>query len=262
MFSKFIFVLSTLFIITNVLNADKLADIKKAGVMVAGIKYDFKPFGFINKSGSIVGFDVDLLKYIANRLNVDLKFKQVTSKTRIPMIVSGEVDVAAASMTHKHKRDNVIDFSISYFFDGQAMLVRFDEKEASFRGFENRKVAAIQGATSGNNLKKVQPKAKIIYYQEYPQAVLSLLKGTVDAITTDLVWCITQAQDSRGKLKVLSETLSYEPYGIGMSENESNLRDYINFAIQDAVRNGLEKKQKNYQKSGPTRLNNYLVYIF
>jgi len=59
MFTKLIFVISILFIVTNILNADKLADIKKAGVMVAGIKYDFKPFGFINKSGSIVGFDVD-----------------------------------------------------------------------------------------------------------------------------------------------------------------------------------------------------------
>ena len=45
------------------------------------------------------------------------------------------------------------------------MLVRSDEKETSFRGFENRKVAVIQGATSGGNFKKVQPKAKIIYYE-------------------------------------------------------------------------------------------------
>ncbi|NQY95413.1 MAG: transporter substrate-binding domain-containing protein, partial [Campylobacteraceae bacterium] len=145
-------------------------------------------------------------------------------------------------MTHKHKRDHVIDFSISYFFDGQAMLVRSDEKETSFRGFENRKVAVIQGSTGGSNFKKVQPKAKIIYYEEYPQAVLSLLRGKVDAITTDLVWCIAQAKDSRGKLKVLSETISYEPYGIGISENESNLRDYINFSIQNSVRDGFYEK--------------------
>jgi len=242
MFTKLIIVLCSFFIFTNALVADKLADIKKAGVLVGGIKYDFKPFGFINKSGSIVGFDVDLLKYIAKKMQVGVKFKQVTSKTRIPMIVSGEVDLAAASMTHKNKRDNVIDFSISYFFDGQAMLVRSDEKKTSYRDFENKKVAAIQGATSGNNFKKVQPKAKIVYYQEYPQAVLSLLRGKVDAITTDLVWCVTQAQDSRGKLKVLRETISYEPYGIGMSENESNLRDFVNFAIQDAVRDGSYEK--------------------
>ncbi|NQY94042.1 MAG: transporter substrate-binding domain-containing protein, partial [Campylobacteraceae bacterium] len=143
MLQKFTFLFIIFLLFSNILNADKLADIKKAGLMVAGIKYDFKPFGFINKSGSIVGFDVDLLKYIANRMNVGIKFKQVTSKTRIPMIVSGEIDIAAASMTHKHKRDHVIDFSISYFFDGQAMLVRSDEKETSYRGFENRKVAVI-----------------------------------------------------------------------------------------------------------------------
>lgn len=235
------FIPCVLFVFLNVLYADKLSDIKDAGVLNAGIKYDFKPFGYVNQSGNIVGFDVDMLKYIGKKLGVLVKFQQVTSKSRIPMIVSGDIDIIAASLTHKRSRDETIDYSISYFFDGQAMLVREDEKETSYRGFENRKVGAIQGATSGKNFKKIQPKAKIIYYQEYPQAVLSLKKGKIDAITTDLVWCVTQANDSRNKLKVLNETLSYEPYGIGIIENESNFRDAINFAIQDSVRDGFYK---------------------
>jgi len=242
MLKRFFVLLCAVILFSNILNADKLQDIQKAGVLKAGVKYDFKPFGFINKSGSIVGFDIDLLKYIAAKMNVNLKFQQVTSKTRIPLLVSGRIDLLAASMTHKRGRDKGIDFSISYFFDGQAMLVRDNEKETSFRGFDKRKVGAIQGATSGKNFKAVQPEAKIHYFQEYPQAVHALLKGKIDAITTDLVWCEIQAKDSRGKLKVLSETISYEPYGIGMSENESNLRDFVNGAIQDAVRDGFYEK--------------------
>jgi polar amino acid transport system substrate-binding protein len=242
MFNKFKLIICSLVLVSSSLYADKLDEIKERGTMNAGVKYDFKPFGFINKSGSIVGFDIDLIKYIAKKMNVNVKFQQVTSKTRIPMLVSGEIDIVAASMTHKYSRDESIDFSISYFFDGQAMLVRSDEKQTSFRGFENRKVGAIQGATSGKNFKKIQPKAKVVYFQEYPQAVLALKKGKIDAITTDLVWCETQAKDSRKKLKVLNETISYEPYAVGLSENESNFRDTINFAIQEAVRDGYYEK--------------------
>jgi len=231
-----------IFVSFNSLYADKLVDIKKQGVLKAGVKYDFKPFGFINKSGSIVGFDVDIIRYIGKKLGVRVKFEQVTSKNRIPMIVTGEIDIAAASMTHKRSRDDVIDFSVSYFFDGQAMLVGKKEKATSYEGFGERKVGAIQGATSGENFKKLQPKAKIIYFQEYPQAVLALKNGKIDAITTDFVWCMTQADDSKGKLKVLSQTLSYEPYAIGIGENESNFRDFVNSAIQDSVLDGTYEK--------------------
>jgi len=255
MLKKFLLLVFILLVSSNTLVADKLSEIKKSGVLKAGIKYDFKPFGFINKSGNIVGFDVDMLRYVAKKIGVIAKFQQVTSKNRIPMVVSGEIDMVVASMTHKKSRDEAIDFSISYFFDGQAMLVRSDEKQTSYRGFEDRKVGAIQGATSGENFKQIQPKAKIVYFQEYPQAVLSLRKGKIDAITTDLVWRQTQANDSRGKFKVLNETLSYEPYAIGIIENESKLRDAINFAIQDSVRDG--SYQKIYIKwfgKEPTRL--------
>lgn len=163
MLKKICLIVLFIFVSSHTLYADKLEDIKRAGILKAGVKYDFKPFGFISDNGTVVGFDVDLLKYIGRKMDVIVKFEQVTSKNRIPMIVSGEVDIAAASMTHKRTRDIAIDFSISYFFDGQAMLVRKDEKGSSYKDFEGRKVGAIQGATSGFNFKRLQPKAKVIF---------------------------------------------------------------------------------------------------
>ncbi len=242
MFKKTLLSLIAIGMLAGTTFADKLADIKKAGILNAGVKYDFKPFGFVNANNDVVGFDIDLLKYIAKDLGVKVKFQQVTSKTRIPLVAGGQIDIAAASMTHKVMRDDTIDFTISYFFDGQSMLVRADERTRTAKGFAGKKVGAIQGATSGENFKKASPKAKIIYFQEYPQAVMALKKGKIDAVTTDLVWCSTQASDSKGTLKVTGGTLSVEPYGMGIAENESNFRDAINFAIQNAVKDGTYAK--------------------
>jgi polar amino acid transport system substrate-binding protein len=227
-------------------SADKLADIKSAGVLRAGVKYDFKPFGYIDEHNDVVGFDVDLLKYIAKALGVKAAFQQVTSKTRIPMVTGGQIDIAAASMTHKLKRDEAIDFTITYFFDGQSILVRSDSKAKEAKDFAGKKVGVIQGATSGENFKKIVPDAKIRSYQEYPQLIGFLKQGKIDAITTDLVWCTIQARESNGALKVIGGTLSYEPYGMGVAENESNLRDAVNFAIQQSVKDGTYAKL--YQK--------------
>ncbi len=242
MIKKSITALIALTLISSLAFADKLADVKKAGVLKAGVKYDFKPFGYVDKTNKVVGFDIDLLNYIAKKLGVKITFQQVTSKTRIPLVASGKIDIAAASMTHKVKRDETIDFTISYFFDGQAILARADAKEKSYKDYENKRVAAIQGATSGENFKRVQPKAKIVYFQEYPQAIMALKKGKVDAITTDLVWCSTQAKESNGAFKVIGSAFTNEPYGMGVAENESNFKDEINFAIQDAVRDGSYSK--------------------
>ena len=197
---KIVFLLS--FVILVSLNANKLNELKEKQYIVAGVKYDFKPFGFINDNGVVDGFDVDLVKYIATKLNLDVKFKQVTSKNRIKMLINGKVDILAASMTHKRSRDKLIDFSISYFFDKQAMLVANNEKRVSYKEFADSKIGAIKGSTSGKNFQKILPNVKMIFFNEYPQALRSLKRGHINAITTDLAWCKLQAKESNGILKV------------------------------------------------------------
>lgn len=245
MLKKLLIYAITLLLLPTLLNADKLEDVKKAGVLKAGVKYDFEPFGYKDSHGEVVGFDIDLLKYIAKDLGVKLQLQQVTSKTRIPKLANGDVDIVAASMTHKVSRDATIDFTESYFFDGQAFLVRQYSKARKAIHFNGKKVGAIKGSTSGEHLKKIVPKVRISYFKTYPEGVKALLKGEIDAITTDLVWCSVQAKNSDGKLKTLEDVISFEPYGIGVPENESNFRDTINFLIQKSVTDGTYSKLYN-----------------
>ncbi len=242
MFKKSLVALATLALLSGSAYADKLADIKSSGVLKAGVKFDFKPFGFVNENNDVVGFDIDLLNYIAKDLGVKVKFQQVTSKTRIPLVQGGQVDIVAASMTHKVERDKAIDFTISYFFDGQSILARSDCKAKEAKDFAGKRVGVVQGATSGENFKKLVPDAKIKKAQKYADIINDLRSKKIDAITTDLVWCTTQANESGGKLKVVGGILSYEPYGMGVAENQSNLRDAVNFAIQKAVKDGTYTK--------------------
>jgi len=48
------------------LAADTLADARKKGVLVAGVKDSLPPFGYIDeKSRQIVGYDIDFINAIA-----------------------------------------------------------------------------------------------------------------------------------------------------------------------------------------------------
>lgn len=236
MYKKIIFLM---LMTASFLYADKYEDVKSAGILNIGVKYDFRPFGYLDTKGRLVGFDIDMAKLLARKLRVSIKFFQVTSKNRIPRLLRKDIDIIVASMTHKVSRDKDIDFSISYFFDGQSILASVDEMGTSYKDFKNRKVGAVRGSTSGVQFKKLVPKSQIIYFTEYPQALRALKKGNIDAITTDYVWCMTQEKSSNGTLKVIGEKLSYEPYAVGIPQNESRLRDSINFAIQAIVKEGL-----------------------
>ena len=92
------------------------------------------PFGFLDEKNEPVGFDLDLVRKIAEKLGVGVEFVKVTSPTRIPLLVSGNVDLVAASMTDTPEREKTIDFSITYYTGGQSLLVPAESKISRPRG--------------------------------------------------------------------------------------------------------------------------------
>ncbi len=218
--------------------------ILQRGVLRVGVKYDFKPFGFLDESGQVVGFDVDIARELAKRWLGDenaLELIKVTSADRIPKLVAGEVDLVAASMTHKRERDELIDFSQTYFLDGQSLLVRADSGINGIQDLDGRKVAAIQGSTSIDQIRAAAEQKgvnlEVAPFQEYPPAVEALLVGEVDALTSDSVALNQFAQDNPG-LVVVGGRFTQEPYGIGVPEGDSYFREMVNFTLQEMKQDG------------------------
>jgi len=208
-----------------------LSKIKKRGVLRAGVKFDFPPMGFIDKkTGKPAGFDVDLVREIAKKLGVKVEFVQALSKTRIPLIINGNVDLIAATMTHKRSRDKVIDFSIHYLITGQRFITRKDTGIKHISQLAGKRVASVQGGNAGPNLLKVQPKAIIVPFQEHTENLLALKQKKVDAMVTDdilLQWYAKNNPD----LVVPGKLYTIEPYGMGLRENDSDWRDFVNEVI-------------------------------
>ena len=58
-------------------------------------------------TGQVEGFDVDVAKALAKKILGDekkLELKEVTSKTRIPMLKNGDIDAIIATMTITEER--------------------------------------------------------------------------------------------------------------------------------------------------------------
>jgi polar amino acid transport system substrate-binding protein len=169
---------------TNAADESTLDVVKKRGKLIAGVRQEAPPWGYIDKEGQLVGFDVDIARYFAKKLGVELELVPVTAKTRITMLVNGNIDILTAGTAHSVERDEVIDFSISYYRAGTKFLVRKNSGISSYRDLGGKTVALAQGVPYEARLLQKQPNAKIVVFQEYPDAVLALLQGKVDALMT------------------------------------------------------------------------------
>ena len=224
-------------------NAAKVYDrVMESKEVRAGIQTTGKPFGFHDENNKWVGFDMDVAQEIAKRLGVKLVPVKVDNNTRIEFLLTGKIDMSLSNMTHKRERDKNIDFSITYFFDGQKMLAP-KGKYNDLKDFVGKKIATMQGTTSEINLKNLlkelgDPDPNVVSYQDEQASFAALQKGIVDAWSTDSTLLLGYAAQAPGKYELVGDFFSDEPYGIGVPQDDSKWRDTLNFIIQDMWKDG------------------------
>jgi len=223
--------------------ADTLETIKKKGVMVAGVKDSTPGFGYVDeKTREIVGYDVDFVKAIAKNLGVKLELKPVTSASRMPQLVEGNIDIIAATMTKTAERAKQIDFSDTYFFTGQKFIVKKGTVK-SLADLDGKRIGTAKGSTSEQNAKKALPKATILSFDDYPQAFLALQQGKVFAVTTDesILANILSKAPNKEQFEIPDIQISDEPYGLGIRKGEKNFVDAVNKVLVEMEKTGEAK---------------------
>jgi polar amino acid transport system substrate-binding protein/glutamate/aspartate transport system substrate-binding protein len=186
--------------------------------------------------------------------SVKLTFKPVNPKTRIPLVANRTVDMVCGSATHTVPRDEVIDFSITFFLTGTRLLVPKGSPIKDFEDLANRRVGAARGSTNeaavrmANRDGIISPEAKIMVYDEHSKGFLALRQGKVDAYCTDgsLLAGMRQKAPNPDKWEIVGRLLTYDPYAFIIAENESDFRDLVNFTLIELINSG--KFFEHYEK--------------
>ncbi len=222
--------------------SSQLDQIKQRGKLIVGVKYDTKLFGLKDpSSGNVEGFDVDMAHALAKSILGDeskVELKEVTSKTRIPMLNNGDIDMVIATMTITDERKKEVDFSDVYFQAGQSLLVK---KGSPIKGIEDvtadTTILAAKGATSIKNIEEKVPNVKVLEYDNYQDAFNALKAGQGDALTTDdAILYGMAAQDPN--YEVVGKPFTDEPYGIAVKKGQTALVEAINKGLTDMKADG------------------------
>ncbi|MGW4247594.1 glutamate ABC transporter substrate-binding protein [Nocardia sp. NPDC004722] len=240
------------------------------GKLTIGIKYDQPGLGLQNKDGSFSGFDVDVAKYVADKMGVkpeNITFKESPSAQRETLLQNGQVDLIVATYSITDARKEKVDFAGPYFLTGQSLLVRSDNTDItgpdSLNG--NKKLCSVKGSTPAQNIKdKYAHEVQLQTYDTYSLCVEALKSGSVDAVTTDDIILRGYAAQSPGALKVVGNQFTVEKYGIGVKKGDTESRGKVNDAIDAMISSGawkaaLEKEfgSTGYQVPEPPKVDRY-----
>lgn len=211
--------------------------IVQRGKMIVGISFDSKPFGFVDKDGTIKGMEVDFAKEIAGRILGDrskIQFKNINSEDRIHAVSSGDVDMVISTMTITPQRKKVVDFSSPYFVAGQVICVKRDSKIDSLDDLMNKRIIVILGTTGEKNIKRFAPNALIRGYVNNSEAINAFKNSTDGAITTDDSLLQGLVMENTNYM-ILPRRLTKEPYGIAFKKSKQTkfLRRNVNRVINE-----------------------------
>lgn len=215
-----------------------MADLQEEGKIVIGVKFDVPPFGFENpQTSEVEGFDVDLGKYIADKLGVEPEFIEAISDNRIPFLQDGTADLILSTMTITTDRDAEIDFSRPYYIAHGRILVPEGSDIAGVEDLGGKDVCTAIGSTYEGTLRDQAPDANLKLVDSYSECYESIQNGSVDAVSTDDV-ILTGMIIQDDSLQLVGDELTTEPYGAGIPDGQKDFQAFLNETIEESFEDG------------------------
>ncbi|MGA9140860.1 MAG: transporter substrate-binding domain-containing protein [Methanocella sp.] len=225
----------------------------KAGVIQIPVDTTFPPMEWLNTSLSgqdqFVGFDMDLMRAMAKKLNVSVEFISSPWTTILTDVESGKYDCSISSWSVTPARQEVLLFSDPYYEIQQSMCVRkTDDSIQNWTDIvDKNKIVACQMSTTGStvahnltgaNGTKIST-ANIKEFESGEQAYDELKKGTADVVINDVVVSVYEVTTYPAEFKFTgSKWPIKEPYAIILPKSNTKLAAALNWAIEQVKADG------------------------
>jgi polar amino acid transport system substrate-binding protein len=192
----------------------------KNGVLTVCTDMPYEPFEF-KKAGVPTGFDVDLVRQVADRLRLDLDMVD----TAFDDIASGEslnkrrCDVAISAMTITGERARVLNFSSPYFDAAQAMVVAKGSGLSGLDDLAGKRIGVQSGTTGELYVTDNAPAdARVTAFEDAAAMEAAMKSGQVVATVYDNT-VVGDVIEANPDLVVATEFDTGEQYGMAVRRN-------------------------------------------
>jgi glutamate transport system substrate-binding protein len=237
---------------------EEAASVADKDKIIVGVKYDQPALG-LRTAGGVEGFDVDVAKYIGQKIGSTVEFKEAKSANRESFLANGTVDMIIATYSITDARKPKVTFAGPYIVTHQDIMVRANDNSiTNLQAMDGKKVCAVAGSnswkniTEGTNKQNQKVAAETVPAQGYDECMTKLKGGSLDAISTDATILAGFAIREGNAFKVVNTPFTDEKYGIGLKKGDTKACEEINKAVSSMYDDGTAKRlwDKWFGKAG------------
>ena len=216
---------------------DQLAAIQKRGTLIVALEGAWQPWSFHDASDTLVGYDVEVSRAIAEKLGVEPEYVESDWDSLFAGLDAGRYDLVCNGVEVTEERAKTYDFTTPYGYIHTALAVKKDND--TITSFED-----LKGKTTANSLASTYMELAESYgatvqgIDTLEETIQLLTAGRIDAtLNADVSFYdyLNVHPDADFKIVAQTEEASHVAIPLRKGEASASLLDAINAAI-DALR--------------------------
>lgn len=219
---------------------------KSENEFVLGLDDSFPPMGFRDENNEIVGYDIDLAKEVAKRLNLKFRAQPISWSAKEQELNTGKIDCIWNGLSITPERLEALAFTKPYLKNAQAVIVRADSGIQNLSDLSGKILGVQAGSSAATAIKNVPNFQKslkeLVNFSDNIMALNDLEIGGLDGVAMDSVVAEYCLKITGKPFVILQETLAPEDYGIAFKKDNTQLRDKVQSTLEEMAADGTVEK--------------------
>lgn len=210
------------------------------GVLKVVTTSNSKPYEYINSSGQLTGFDIDLVNAVAAKMGLKPQYVTQDFSSVLASVNNRQFDMAAAAIAITKIREQLVDFSDGYLVGYLGVMALPGSGITSTAALNGKRVAVVQGTIEDTYAPTYLPGAQVVRFPDANSAFLALQDHSVTGYFNDYVVDQSyQQQYASMHLQIPAKVAALNlPAGWAVHKGNTKLVAALNTALKQVVADG------------------------
>jgi ABC-type amino acid transport substrate-binding protein len=217
--------------------------------IIVGTEPGWPPYEFLNETDQIDGFEIELIRMIAEKLGLTVELRNMGFDAIIPSVQAMDIDIGVSGFSVTPERLDVVDFTMPHSItEGQIIMLQTRANQLGITELTsltnlttlNLKVGTQVGTTQQQELTQ-KAAGSLRTYQDFLLALTDMKSGAIDAVYAETSitsnWILEAEQEGETPIVVVYRR-DYWPVAFVVHKNADTFIAKINGALAEIIADG------------------------